>query len=145
MISNMLRFPFSMLDDDFSNWLYPEMARTAGRRMASVAYPPINIGMTDKGVEAYLFVPGMNPDDLNLVIEKNLLSVEGERKLSEEQGEAEGQLRRERFEGKFKRVITLPEDVDPDSAEAVYKDGVLHISIAKRPEAQKRQIKVSVH
>lgn len=145
MISNMLRFPFSMFDDDFSNWLYPELARGAGRRMASVAYPPINIGMTDKGVEAYLFVPGMNPDDLNLVIEKNLLSVEGERKLPEEQGEAEGQLRRERFEGKFKRVITLPEDVDPDSAEAVYKDGVLHISIAKRPEAQKRQIKVSVH
>ncbi len=145
MISNMLRFPFSMLDDDFDSWFYPELMRGPGRRGMPAAYPPINIGMTDKGVEAYLFVPGMNPDDLNLVIEKNMLSVEGERKLAEDQEETDGQVRRERFEGKFKRVITLPEDVDPESAEAMYKDGVLHISIAKRPEAQKRQIKVSVH
>ena len=143
MISNMLRFPLSMFDDEMDRWFFPE-AFAAGSARLRAGYPPINIGTTDKGVEVYLFAPGVDPKALDLVIEKNLLSVEGERKLPELEGD-NNSVRQERFEGRFKRVITLPEDVDPDSAEASYKDGVLHIRIAKKPEAQKRQIQVSVN
>lgn len=73
-----------------------------------------------------------------------MLSVSGKRKPHEVEGKNTGHYRQERFEGPFKRVITLPESVDTDSAVAVYKDGVLHISIAKRVETQPRQIKISV-
>jgi len=58
MISNMLRFPLSMLDDEMERWFYPEGAQIRSRRAHST-YPPINVGSTDKSVEVYLFTPGM--------------------------------------------------------------------------------------
>ena len=50
--------------------------------------------------------------------------------------------RRERFNGSFKRVITLPEDVDPDKVNAAYRDGVLHITVERKEELQPRKIEV---
>jgi len=142
MISNMLRFPLSMFEDDFDSWFYPQQ-RAEARAVRGV-FPAVNVGTTDKSVDVYLFAPGVDANELDVVIEKNLLSVSGERKLAERE-DSESSTRLERFDGKFKRVITLPEDVDADKAEAVYQDGVLHISIAKPVEIQPRQIQVSVH
>ena len=146
MISNMLRFPLSMFDDEFDNWFFPRVRST--RHQSRAAYPPVNVGSSDKKVDVYLFVPGMDADALDVVIEKNLLSIAGERKLvklhdSEGHEPAESYTRKERYEGQFKRVITLPEEVDTDSAEAIYRDGVLHISLAKQAIAKPRQIPVS--
>lgn len=150
MISDMLRFPLSM-SDDINQLFFPEFKRSSGRR-AQYAYPPINMGTTDESVEIYLFVPGMKAEDMDIVVEKNLLSIEGERKLSandqnpqSEQGGKgeESSYRQERFEGRFRRVITLPEDVDSDKVEASYKDGVLHITIPKQGQAQPRKIQIS--
>lgn len=143
MISNMMRFPLSMFDDDFDRWFFPEISNA--RRVNKTAYPPVNVGTTDKHVDVYLFAPGMQADDLDVVIEKNLLSVAGARKL-DQAGESEnGYSRKERYEGKFKRVITLPEEVDAESAEANYREGVLHIRIAKPAAVQPKQIEVTVH
>jgi len=50
--------------------------------------------------------------------------------------------RRERFSGGFRRVITLPEDVDPDKVRASYRDGVLHVMIDRREEVKPRRIEV---
>jgi HSP20 family protein len=83
----------------------------------------------------------MNPDDIELVIEKNMLSVSGNRTLPDVSHEEQGSYRQERFEGAFKRVITLPETVDTESAKVVYKDGVLQSSISKRAETQPRKLK----
>ncbi len=142
MISNMLRFPFSMLDNEMESLFYPERYRSVVGR-AQLSYPPINISTTDESVDVYLFIAGMNPDDIELIIEKNMLSVSGTRKLPDTTNEEQTSYRQERFEGAFKRVITLPETVDTESTQAVYKDGVLHIRIAKRAETQARQIKIS--
>jgi HSP20 family protein len=142
MISNMLRFPLSMFDDDMDNWFFPELRAPVRRTRA--AYPPVNVGVTDSKVDVYLFVPGMDPATLDVVIEKKLLSVSGNRELAK-QDDSQANIRKERFEGQFKRVIALPEDVDTDTAEALYQDGVLHISIAKPAILQPRQIKVTAH
>lgn len=141
MISNMLRFSpslFEGLDELFA----PDYASFATSRNRVRAYPQVNMGVTDKSVEIYLFAPGMDAEALDVTLEKNLLSVSGERKADDLDKDAIN--RRERFVGKFKRTIALPEDVDPDQTEAVYRDGVLHISVAKKEEIQPRQIKVSV-
>ena len=138
MISNMLRFSpslFEGLDELFA----PELMQRSRVR----AYPQVNMGVTDKSVEIYLFTPGMDASALDVSIEKNLLSISGERK-QDELDDKDALNRRERFVGKFKRTIALPEDVDPDQTEAVYRDGVLHISVAKKEEVQPRQIKVKV-
>jgi HSP20 family protein len=138
MISNMLRFSpslFEGLDELFA----PELMQRSRVR----AYPQVNMGVTDKSVEIYLFTPGMDASALDVSIEKNLLSVSGERK-QDDLDDQDALNRRERFVGKFKRTIALPEDVDPDQTEAIYRDGVLHISVAKKEEVQPRQIKVKV-
>lgn len=145
MISNMLRFPLSMFDDDFERLFYPEVTRhPRNPRSTEAYYPPVNIGTTDTSVDVYLFAPGMDAEALDVVIEKNLLSVSGERKLPAVDNEKGSFYRQERFDGQFKRVITLPEDVNTEHVQANYKDGVLHISIAKREEVQPRQVKIAV-
>lgn len=145
MIANMLRFPDLMLDD-LSEWLGPAYAKPTGRVGARLrSYPPLNMGVTDKSVEIYFLVPGVDPDEIDITLEKNLLSISGERKSPVETREGEKEyLREERFKGTFKRVITLPEDVDPDKTDAVYENGVLHLSIAKRADTQPRKIKLNI-
>ena len=137
MISDMLRFTPSLFEG-FDELFAPELMMRSRVR----AYPQVNMGVTDKSVEIYLFTPGLEASELDVNMEKNLLSVSGERKADELDEDAIN--RRERFVGKFKRTIALPEDVDPDKTEAVYRDGVLHISVAKKAEVQPRKIEVSV-
>ncbi len=143
MISEMLRFPFSMLDEDIEKLFYQDSFQSRGR-YGRGNYPAINIGATDKSVKVYMFIPGIKTEDLDVVIEKNMLSVSGERVLPEADERKGATYRRERFSGPFKRTITLPDSVDADTAEAIYKNGVLHISIAKHVESEPRQIKISV-
>ncbi len=144
MISNMLRFSPSFFEG-FDEVFAPELSAYAPLRHAerTPTYPQINMGVTDKSVEVYLFVPGMDASELDVSLEKNLLSVTAKR-VTEESDDSDAIQRQERFSGQFKRVITLPEDVDPSKTEAVYKDGILHISVAKREESQPRKIQVNV-
>ena len=103
-------------------------------------FPPINVGATPEKVEVYLFAAGLDPKALDISIQQNLLTVSGERRLSIEKGA--NYYRQERFSGDFRRVITLPEDVDPDRVSASYRDGVLQITIERREAAKPRQIHV---
>ena len=115
-------------------------ARSGIRAVARGTYPPINIGATPKQVDVYVFAAGIDPASLDISIQQNLLTVAGERKADGEEGAQ--YYRRERFDGAFRRALTLPEDVDPDRVSAQYRDGLLHISVARRESTQPRQIEV---
>ena len=110
------------------------------RAVARGTYPPINIGSTPNQVDVYLFAAGMDPSSLDISLQQNLLTIKGERKSSIAEGVT--YYRKERYDGDFHRVVTLPEDVDPDNVEASYQDGVLHIKINRREQAKPRQIQV---
>jgi HSP20 family protein len=114
--------------------------RSGIRAVARGTYPPINIGATPQQVDVYVFAAGIDPVSLDISIQQNLLTIAGERKAD---GETKAEYyRRERFEGKFHRAVTLPEDVDPERVSAQYRDGVLHISVKRRESTQPRQIEV---
>ena len=83
----------------------------------------------------------MVAQDLDISIQNNLLTIDGERLLISEEGA--DYYRKERYDGNFHRVITLPDDVDPEQVEASYREGVLRISIKRRAASQPRQIQVS--
>jgi HSP20 family protein len=104
-------------------------------------YPAINVGSTPKSLEVYVFAPGIDPATVDVQIEKGVLTVAGERK-AEPTPEKATVFIDERFAGRFRRVVTLPDDVDPNAVEAKYRDGVLHISIARKEAAQPRRIAV---
>lgn len=110
------------------------------RAVARGTYPSINVGSTPDQVDVFLFAAGLDPNSLDISLQQNLLTVSGERKRST--GEDTSYYRRERFDGAFRRVVTLPDDVDPDKTNASYRDGVLHISVQRRESAKPRQIEV---
>ena len=126
-----------------------EMDRLLGRGRAPSGirtvrrgtFPPINVGASPERVDVYLFAAGLNTEDLDISIQQNLLVVSGRRQI--ETHEDADYYRRERFEGEFRRVITLPDDVDPERVEATYRDGVLQITVQRRESALPRQITVN--
>lgn len=107
----------------------------------SRGYPAVNVGSTPHSVEVFAFVPGINPTSLDVQIEKGLLTVAGERKAEEIPDKATVHID-ECFDGRFRRVVTLPDDVDPNAVQAKCSNGVLHISIARKETANPRQIAI---
>lgn len=104
-------------------------------------FPAMNVGSTGASVEIYAFVPGMAPDSLDVQVEKGVLTVAGERKAEQMPDKSTLHID-ERFAGRFRRVVTLPDDVDANAVKASYRDGVLHISVARKAAAQPRRITV---
>ncbi len=104
-------------------------------------FPAINIGDTPQAVEVYIFAPGLDPAALEVQLDKNTLTIAGERQAAEAE---EGATRHidERFAGRFRRVLSLPDDIDPNRATATYRDGVLHVRIPRTAEAEPRRITV---
>jgi HSP20 family protein len=106
-------------------------------------YPALNVGSTAKSVEIYAFAPGIDPARIEVHLERGLLSIEGERApaVRPDDGATTAHIN-ERFEGHFRRVVSLPDDVDPEAIRADYRDGVLHVSVQRRELAQPRRIEV---
>lgn len=113
------------------------------RGMARGGFPSMNVGGTPQSVEIYAFAPGVDPASIEVNMENGVLTIEGERKdaLSDQDEKATVHIS-ERFSGRFRRVVTLPDDIDPNAIEAVCRDGVLHISIKRHEAAQPRRISV---
>jgi HSP20 family protein len=106
-------------------------------------FPALNIGGTPQTVEIYAFAPGVDPSSLEVNLERGLLTIAGTRANALPQGDAKAAVHiNERFEGAFRRVLTLPDDADPDAVQAKYRDGVLHITVQRRASSQPRRITV---
>ncbi|NWG75776.1 MAG: Hsp20/alpha crystallin family protein [Rubrivivax sp.] len=104
-------------------------------------FPALNVGGTPHSVEIYAFAPGLDPASIEVQIEKGVLTIAGERKPGEVPEAATLHID-ERFAGRFRRVISLPDDIDANAIEAKYRDGVLHVSVRRKQEAQARRITV---
>lgn len=111
------------------------------RGLSRGGFPAMNVGGTAQSVEIYAFAPGIDPASLDVQIEKGVLTIAGERKAESVPEKAAVHID-ERFAGRFRRVVSLPDDVDANGVEARYRDGVLHISIARQAAAQPRRIAV---
>lgn len=131
---------FRRLQEELDQWFgtggWPNSIRAVSRG----TYPPLNVGANAEQVEVYLFAAGIDPKRLDISIQRNLLTIAGERQLMSEEGA--NYYRRERFEGEFRRVVTLPEDVDPEQVDASYRNGVLHIVVKRRESAKPKKITV---
>lgn len=113
------------------------------RQMAQGAFPRISLGSTPNSVEVLAFVPDVDTQSLNIEIDKNVLTLQGERVIVAPSNEEKSTVyAQERFSGKFKRVVSLPDDVDVNNVNATYKDGVLRISIARREETLPKRIAI---
>ena len=111
------------------------------------AFPALNVGTSADALEIYAFAPGIDPKSIDVSVEKGILAISGERPANGNAPAAKGGERNvyasERFAGKFRRVIALPEDAEPSRVEATYRNGVLKVVVPKRESSKPRQIPVS--
>jgi HSP20 family protein len=102
------------------------------------------VASTPQSVEIYGFAPGLEPKSIEVQLERGVLSIAGERKSALPDARQPATVHvNERFAGRFHRVITLSDDLDPNEVRAAYRDGVLHISIKRLESAQPRRINVN--
>lgn len=106
--------------------------------------PAVDTLETDDALLLRADVPGVTPEDVDIEVHDNVLTLSGERKVETDVKE-ENFHRVERNFGSFRRRFTLPRTVDAEKIEASYHAGVLEIKLPKRPEAKPRQIKVAVN
>lgn len=104
-------------------------------------FPAINVGGTGQSVDLYAFAPGLDPADIEVQIEQGVLTIAGARPRDQPPEQATVHID-ERFAGRFRRVVNLPEDIDPDTVQARYTDGVLHVTVQRRQAAQARRIQI---
>ena len=113
------------------------------RGSARGGFPAMNVGGTPQAVEIYAFAPGVDPATLDVQLEKGVLTLAGERRAERPEGDTKTAIHiDELFAGRFRRVVTLPDDIDPDTVTARYRDGVLHITIQRKAAAQPRRINI---
>ena len=130
------------------NRLFEESARGLNRGQEEDwtmgAWVPA-VDIYEKGTDVVLKaeLPGVDPKDVDIRIENNVLTLKGERKF-EDETQRDSYHRVERSYGAFTRAFTLPSSVDTANVKADYKDGVLRITLPKREEAKPKQIQVQI-
>lgn len=115
------------------------------RAVASGTFPQVNVGNTPDSIVIQVFVPGIDPAAIDLQVHKGVLTVAGERQTAKPKTEGEDKqtvYATERFSGRFKRSVSLPDDADPAKVEARYRDGVLRITVVRRESMQPRRIEI---
>jgi HSP20 family protein len=116
----------------------------AGPDISSASFvPAVDVYEDAEKLELKLEIPGVKTEDLDIRMENHTLVIKGERKF-EAAEKAENFHRIERRFGAFVRSFTLPQTVESDGITASVDSGVLTISLAKKAEAQPKQIKVQV-
>lgn len=107
-------------------------------------FPALNVGGTPQSVEIYAFAPGLDPATMEVNLDRGLLTIAGERPTDLPSGDDDNAAVHinERFGGRFRRVVSLSDDVDPSTVSADYRDGVLHIHVKRQESAQPRRITV---
>ena len=110
-----------------------------GNGCSTAVHAPADLWEEEGKWHVDLELPGVKQEAIDITLEKNVLRIaaaknapEGERKY----------WREERTYGQFERQFSLPETVNPEGIEAVLEDGVLHLTLAKKPEAQPKKIEV---
>ncbi|AEA34049.1 Hsp20/alpha crystallin family protein [Hippea maritima] len=103
--------------------------------------PAVDIYETKDSINIEVEAPGMKEDDIKINLENNTLTIYGERKF-EKKEEGKNYYRMERSYGSFSRSFLLPDNVNVDAIKAKYKDGVLTITLPKKPESKPKEIPI---
>lgn len=141
-LSDMLFGELERLQRHFDDMMGTGRAASI-RSVAPGAFPAVNVGNTPNSVEVYAFVPGIDASKLDLSLDRGVLILSGERESTERDRSGEGySYSQERPVGRFRRAISLPDDIDPSKVEARYQDGVLRVSVNRRAEAQPQRIAI---
>ena len=132
---------FHRLEQELDEFLAGATPWVGGiRSLPPGTFPAVNVAASGDAVTVYLFAPGIDAKALQISLQQNVLSVSGQREIA--QAKDATYYRNERFAGAFRRVITLPEDIDPDKVDASYRDGIVEIRLQRLESSKPRQIEI---
>jgi len=120
-----------------------EEIRSSDESSITTWAPAVDIYETEHELVVKADLPDIKPEELDIRVENNILTIRGERKFEKKVNES-NYLRVERAYGSFSRSFSLANTVNAEAIKADYKNGVLALTIPKREEAKPKQIKVNV-
>jgi len=128
------------------NTLFEQMlTRGGGELNTTQAWAPsVDIWETETAIVLHVEVAGIKPEDIDVSITGDTLTIKGERKAQKEE-KGKQYVRIERSYGAFQRSFTLGVPIDQTGVKAQSKDGVLEVTLPKREEVKPKQVKVEVH
>lgn len=138
---NGLSSPANTLIEDFFS---KDIFDWADKNFATVGanLPSVNLKETDTRLEIEMAVPGMKKEDFNVEIDNHMLIISSEKEEEkEETRKKDNYIRKEFNYQSFYRSFFLPETIDENKIEANYKDGILHVTVAKKAAAKKQATK----
>lgn len=129
------------MQDEIDRAFRMAMGSNAGTATAGAWSPALDVEESEDAFTLHVELPGVSPDDVDVSLEENVLTIEGERRFYDER-EAEGFRRIERHFGRFHRSIRLPDRVNAEAVKATARDGLLTIVVPKAEEAKPRRIAI---
>jgi len=102
---------------------------------------PLDIAETDEHIRVRAEVPGISPDELNISLSGEVLTLTGQ-KLDEDESQESSRYHCERSFGSYQRMVKLPCAVDPDHVQAEHRNGVVTITLQKAAAVRPKRIKV---
>lgn len=115
---------------------------TMGNASLSAVWPQIELAETGKEITVTAELPGMDEKDVQLLVEDGMLTLKGEKRSETEDKDRQVS---ERYYGRFERHIPLGTEIQPDKAEARFKNGVLTVTLPKNPVAQPKAKRIAIN
>lgn len=142
MLVRLNNYPRTLLDNVFDNFFRNDILDD-GTHGLSYWTPAVDITEQENEYLVKVELPGVNKDGVKIMLESNILTIRGEKKQDQDT-KSDGYHRVERSYGSFERSFRLPSTVRADKIDAVYKDGILTVTLPKAEEAKPKQIEVKV-
>lgn len=137
--------PFFGLKNELDRLFENEFANfTSGGELLRTWNPAVDVLEDKDTVTVKAELPGFNKEDIDVSLDKGVLTISGERKSEKQHDQVRGH-RVERFSGSFRRSVTLPVQVNAGKVGAQYRDGVLTVTLPKSDEAKRKQIEIKVN
>src|SRR5437879_5337983 len=131
------------LQDQVNRWFTDVFERKRDESSLTAWAPSVDVYETEHELVVKADLPEVDPQDLDIRVENNVLTIRGERKFEKKVNE-DNYLRVERAYGSFSRSFSLANSVNAEAIKADYHNGVLTLTLPKREEAKPKQIKVNV-
>ena len=136
-----------LFDSYFDTGAFPSMPRmfgaegVAGER--AMVMPKVDISDGEKAITISAELPGVDEKDVEVTLRDGVLTLKGEKKYEKKEEKDEVQIMERRY-GSFQRSFRLPEGIDQGKIDAKFDKGILTVTAAKLPEAQKEARKISI-
>jgi len=136
---------FDNMRQAMDRWVDERMPGNLMNQQNSMLSVALDVHETTQGYELEASLPGVRPEDIDINVERDTVTLRGQTRASSEQGDGKNFLYRERRSGSFFRTIRLPDAIDGEKVEASLENGVLRVQLPRLAQTSQRRIQVRGH